>query len=659
MVQLKSDTKFLAVAPRRSLIHARWSDASATIAIAIFCVCVCMPFAKARAQDEIAKATTAAIEFASKSVVQIDTIGGLTPAGQSRSTAPFSGTIVSADGLIVTASYNLLHQPASVFVKLPGEDDVVRVAAKVVSTDSSRNLTLLKIDRNELVPIRFADPVKIQIGQRAIAVGKSMSISDANVSFGIVSAKGRIWNRATQTDAKISRQNYGAPLVTLAGEAVGILVPMSHSSTEVAAGADWYDSGIGFAANVDPNSDSFKRFLAGESLRAGLMGLKFEGPDENADSAKISFCLPTSPAGKAGLKVGDTITKAAGQDVVRQGQLKHIVGPLYENERLAVVVDRDGKTLEFEIELAGEIDPYVEPEIGILLALTGELPVIDAILPQSPAADAELEPGDQITRVNDTSVANSDELRKALSQLVVGDSCRLFVERNDESVEVTLKTRRQLANTFTKTPGRSPGQQRSFESIEIAVAEGSNKCIAFVPKSEEGKETDRPNPAVLVWVPAPGPVDQKTVFKRFEQFCTDSDTIVLVPQSVDPKQWLPDDASVISKAVERLGQRVKIDSNRVAIAGKGSGGLMALRTAFAHRSTFRGVVTIDSELSTTLPNLESQPSLRMHMLVLGGKDVEESINFFREKGFAIFSANQGSGARLKQVFSWLSVLDRL
>ncbi len=619
------------------------------------CLGVCIACAVAGAQDELAKATNAAIEFASKSVVQIDTIGGLTPEGQSRSTAPFSGTVVSADGVILTASYNLLHEPASFFVKLPGDgDEVERLSAKVIATDSSRNVTFLKIDRADLTPIQFADHSNLRVGERAIAIGKSMSVGDANVSFGIVSAKGRIWNRATQTDAKISRQNYGGPLVTLTGEAIGILVPMSHSSSEVVAGAQWYDSGIGFAANIDPNSVAFKRLLGGESLRPGLMGVTFEGQDENADPAKVSFCLPTSPAGKAGLKVGDTIVAAAEQKIIRQGQLKHIVGPLYEKETLKVRVDRDGKLLDFEIELAGEIDPYVEPEIGVLLA-NGDAAKIEFVILGSPAEIAELSPGDVITKLNDKEIENAAALREAVSQLVAGESCQLELSRDGKTTEVDLETRRQTAEPIADFEPRNQPASKT-ETICITVAEGSNACDAFVPRYDDNVESP---PSVLVWVPAPGPVDSDRMKARFEEFCLKWNTIVLVPQSVDPDEWLPDDASVIAKAVERLEQQVKFDPNRVAIAGEGPGGLMAIRTAFGNRKTFHGVIVVDAELTTRLPNLGSQPSLRMHLMIVGGEDVEEGVEFFRKKGFSVFAIDQGAGLRLPTIFRWVAALDRL
>lgn len=622
-------------------------------------LCLLLP---CNAQDELATATAAAIKFANRSVVQIDTIGGLKPKGKSLSTAPFSGTVVSEDGLILTASYNLLHQPASIFVRLKksGEESPERLVAEIVASDESRNLTLLRIEREGLVPIEFAKQSELLVGQRAIAIGKSVSPDDPHISLGIVSAKGRIWNRATQTDAKISRLNYGGPLLTLDGKAIGILVPLSHSSTEVGAGDQWYDSGIGFASVVDPESDTFKRLLDGESLRSGRIGITFEGPDENADPATISFCLPSSPAGKGGLKVGDTIVNAGGTEIVRQGQFKHVIGPLYEKEMLDVKVDRDGESLSFSIELAGKIDPYLEPEIGVLLRPSEDQPVIEFVFSDSPAAKADLKIGDVVTKVNETNVTTATELREALSLLVVGDPCELIVDRDGESIDIEITPRRQLADFPGKTPSRGEAeQQQPFESIEISVAEGSNKCFAFIPKDDgERKEANATKPPLLVWVPPPGAFEPKAMFARFEDLCTSTGTLVLVPMSIDPKNWLPDEASVIAKAAERLEQRVAFDRNRIVIAGKDSGGKMAMLTAFSNRGLFKGVAVIDTELSTSMPNVRSLPSTRLHMLVLGEADNDESVEFFREKGFSIFRGPAPKNAAGK-IAGWLSLLDRL
>ena len=115
---------------------------------------------------------------------------------------------------------------------------------------------------------------------------------------------------------------------------------------------------------------------------------------------------------------------------------------------------------------------------------------------------------------------------------------------------------------------------------------------------------------------------------------------------------------MIAKAVERLEQRFPFDKNRIAIAGKGPGGEMAMLTAFSNRKTFKGVAVIDGELPTSVPNVQSLPSTRLHMLVLGNEDNEEGIQFFRDKGFSIFEET-GSDRALGRLSGWLETLDRL
>ena len=90
----------------------------------------------------------------------------------------------------------------------------------------------------------------------ASASGRSPSAapskpSQPNVSVGIVSALDRIWGKAIQTDAKISPNNYGGPLVDIAGRVLGVLVPMSPDGSGEVAGVEWYDSGIGFAVPLE------------------------------------------------------------------------------------------------------------------------------------------------------------------------------------------------------------------------------------------------------------------------------------------------------------------------------------------------------------------------------------------------------------------------
>ena len=113
-------------------------------------------------------------------------------------------------------------------------------------------LVLLKVEAEPKLPVPESVPsAEMRVGQWALAVGRTFEASRPNVSVGIVSALGRIWGKAIQTDAKISPNNYGGPLVDISGRVLGVLVPMSPDGSGEMAGVEWYDSGIGFAIPLE------------------------------------------------------------------------------------------------------------------------------------------------------------------------------------------------------------------------------------------------------------------------------------------------------------------------------------------------------------------------------------------------------------------------
>ena len=73
---------------------------------------------------------------------------------------------------------------------------------------------------------------------------------------------------------------------------------------------------------------------------------------------------------------------------------------------------------------------------------------------------------------------------------------------------------------------------------------------------------------------------------------------------------------------------------------------------------YKRQAVIDGELPTSVPNVQSLPSTRLHMLVLGGDDNEEGIQFFRDKGFSIFE-DTGADRTPGRLSGWLKTLDRL
>src|SRR4029079_15050166 len=155
---------------------------------------------------------------------------------------------------------------------------------------------------------------------------------------GVVSATNRIWSTAIQTDARISPANYGGPLIDIHGRVFGVLVPLSpqRQGGEV-AGAEWYDSGIGFAVPLADIFDRLSTLQQGTDLRPGVMGISLKPGDPYATPAELAASQACSPAYKAGLRSGDTIVEIDGIKIERQSQLKHALGPHYAGDKLHLV----------------------------------------------------------------------------------------------------------------------------------------------------------------------------------------------------------------------------------------------------------------------------------------------------------------------------------
>src|SRR5262249_43484574 len=198
-------------------------------------------------EGQLQQSIKAAVARVAPSVVQIETSGGTDMVGSGqepfrRGTGPTTGLVVSSEGYIISSAFNFANKPSAIFVSIPGQHE--RLVAKVVATDHTRMLTLLKVDAANL-PVPVAAPKKdIKVGEWALALGRTWTSAEGtpSVSIGIISALNRIWGKAIQTDAKISPVNYGGPLIDLQGRVMGVIVPASTRGQDEVAGVEWYDS---------------------------------------------------------------------------------------------------------------------------------------------------------------------------------------------------------------------------------------------------------------------------------------------------------------------------------------------------------------------------------------------------------------------------------
>jgi len=133
-----------------------------------------------------------------------------------------SGFIVASDGVVLTNAH-VVDGADEVTVTLTDQREY---RAKVVGSDATTDVAVLKIDARDLPTVRLGDPAKLRVGDWVVAIGTPYGLENT-VTSGIVSAKSRALPGDAvvpfiQTDAAVNPGNSGGPLFNLDGEVIGI-----------------------------------------------------------------------------------------------------------------------------------------------------------------------------------------------------------------------------------------------------------------------------------------------------------------------------------------------------------------------------------------------------------------------------------------------------
>ena len=291
---------------------------------------------------EAAADVPSAVKIVAPNLVRIETIGGHEKVGSELANEGTStGILLDQEGYVLTGAFNFLHDPASILLVF---SDGTKKVAKKIATDRLRMLTLLQandFNGGDIPPLMMRSKASIRIGERCIAVGQVFS-AEPNIALGIISGKDRIWGKALQTDAAIGPNNYGGLLIDLAGNVLGIPVPLSMMSESVAAGAEWYDAGVGMAIPWEDAMVLLPKLKEGKDLLPGWFGFGFKENQTFIGEPVIAGIQPDSPAAQAGLKVGDRIVKIDDVSMPTALAVTLNVKSRYAGETLTIVFQRDG-----------------------------------------------------------------------------------------------------------------------------------------------------------------------------------------------------------------------------------------------------------------------------------------------------------------------------
>ncbi|MFO0897125.1 MAG: PDZ domain-containing protein [Pirellulales bacterium] len=619
-----------------------------------------------------------AVARVAPSLVRLQSVGGAETVGDVLvGDGATTGIVVDPDGYIVSSEFSFAQKPVGIVAVL---HDGTQLAARLVATDHSRRLALLKVTPPQPLPVPEAAPAdSLEPGQWAIAVGRTFETVRPNVSVGILSALDRVWGKALQTDAKISPANYGGPLLDVQGRVMGVLVPLSPQATGITAGVDWYDSGIGFAIPFDHIQRTWPRLRDGKDLHAGLLGVSIRG-QELYKPAVLAAARAGSPAAKAGLRADDEIVSIDGRPTEHQAAVKTELGRLYAGERVRVGARRGGKDLDFEVELVDELAPYERPFLGILpapVAADAKSPPpgveVRWVFPESPAAAAGITVGDRIVKFAGQDVADRKALSQAIEALPVGEATPLTVERGGQRVELNAT----LAKLPTEVPaelpphpslaGEKPKELPPTGTTEPKLPEFENKITAYVPADYDPRRAY----GLVIWLHPVGDAEAAKTLDRWKPLCDRHGLILLAPSAKDPKRWDPAEAAMLRRAAMQIVGQYNIDRNRVAVVGQGGGGAMAWLLTLSARGLVRGVAPIDAALplGTEAPQTEPAAPLAIYAAWPAQSSlaprIAKGLDELRKQQFPVTTRSLGDkprpldDAELAELARWIDALDRI
>jgi S1-C subfamily serine protease/predicted esterase len=646
--------------------------------LSILCSLLSCALAQAQAPDSVNEATEQALKAAARrvapSVVQIETTGGTEMvgggprgAGFRKGVGPTTGVVVDADGYVISSAFNFSQKPASILVAVPGRRE--RLVAKVVATDHTRMLTLLKIEATGLAAPEGAPKADLRIGQWAVALGRALDANPDRVpsmSVGVISALGRIWGKAVQTDAKISPTNYGGPLVDLDGRVLGILVPAAPRGEGETAGVEWYDSGIGFAIPYEDVLASLPQLKQGKDLRRGMIGVTPKTPDQYGVPATIGTVAPESAGAKAGLQSGDEIIAIDGKPIANQSQLLHALGPKYEGDVISLLIRRGKQEIPFDkVILSGVPSAFLNPYLGIVPVRDDpELGIeVRWVEPKGPADVAGIKPGDRLMKIGAADAkelrpfSGRDELRTILDSALVGTEIKIEVKRKAEDKTETIKLKlsampdtvpddlppnatvkralepRKQAPRPAPAPGTGPRPEPKKENQpEPKPAEEKKVETGFLERSTPAKDhfywlyvpaNYDPNVshALVIWLHAAGNggKDAKDMVAIWRDVCEEQHIILVGPKSESETGWLASEAEFVQEVARDVIKEFTIDRQRVVAHGMGVGGQLAFYLGLNARDLVRGVATTGAVLATSpKDNLAGQRLA--FFIVAGAKD---------------------------------------
>ena len=279
-----------------------------------------------------------------------------------------SGSIVSSDGYILTNSHVVSNGEASDISVL--FNDGTKTPAKLVWNDSTLDLAILKVEKDNLPAMKLADSDKVGVGDRVVAIGNPLGFElQSTVTSGIISGLNRTVNFQNgaqmdglmQTDAAINSGNSGGALLNSKGEQIGINSAKAGNS-----------DGIGFAIPINTVKNVINKIIENGEYNSVYLGITGQSLDYFRQFPQANMGALEDVQGvyvfsdfdeNGSFQKGDVITAIDGKKVTDMASLRKVLLDYQVGESAKITIIRDGKeqTLDFTFSIdSSNVDQYKE-----------------------------------------------------------------------------------------------------------------------------------------------------------------------------------------------------------------------------------------------------------------------------------------------------------
>lgn len=343
-----------------------------------------------------------------------------------------SGVIISNDGYIVTNNH-VVENADEVKVNLYNNREY---KAKVIGTDPTTDLAVIKIDASNLQYLTFANSDNVEVGQWVLAVGNPFNLA-STVTAGIVSAKTRNINilrekagnlaieSFIQTDAAVNPGNSGGALVDLNGNLIGI-------NSAIATPTGSY-AGYSFAIPANLVNKVVKDMIDFGIVQRGFLGVNIREIDDelakdlklnNIEGAYIAEVNKGSAAEDGGIKRGDVIMKVGDIAVKNTADLQEHIARYRPGDKVKIEVYRDGNLMSKEIILKSKdnttslLSKDTNTKTGNVLDILG---ISVDELSSLEAKKLGISSGLKVTKINDGIIKQSTNMQEGFIIIAINN----------------------------------------------------------------------------------------------------------------------------------------------------------------------------------------------------------------------------------------------